>query len=88
MSILIKKIPVETRSDSQLSLQIHETNTFRNNEVVRTGNVLCVVIDQKLGLEDDGTLAVMLDSHQIDKLIGQLLTAKAELKVMNKNINK
>lgn len=83
MSKLIKKIPVETRSDSQLSLQIHETNTYRDNEVVSTDNILCIVINQELGLEDDGILAVTLDSHQIDKLIGQLIIAKAELKVRN-----
>lgn len=88
MSTLIKTIPVETRSDAQLSLQIHEIKTYQNDEVISVDNRLCVVIDQRLGLEDDGTLAVMLVSHQVDKLISQLLTAKAELEVRNKNINK
>lgn len=79
MSTLIKEIPVETRSDQQMSLQIHEVEVTRCDIIVNKEKALYVVIEQHLGLDDDGLLAVRLSPSQISKLIGQLLIAKAEI---------
>lgn len=86
MSILIKKIPVETRSDQQMSLQVHEVEVTRCNIIVNKEKALYVVIEQHLGLDDDGLLAVRLSPSQISKLIGQLLIAKAEIETRNKDL--
>ena len=85
MSILIKKIPVETRCDQQMSLQVHEVEVTRCDIIVKKENILCVVIEQHLGLDDDALLAVTLSPSQVDKLIGQLFVAKAEIETRNKN---
>lgn len=86
MSILIKKIPVETRCDQQMSLQVHEVEVTRCDIIVKKENILCVVIEQHLGLDDDALLAVTLSPSQVDKLIGQLFVAKAEIETRNKNL--
>ena len=86
MSILIKKIPVETRCDQQMSLQVHEVEVTRCDIIVKKENILCVVIEQHLGLDDDALLAVTLSPSQVDKLIGQLFFAKAEIETRNKNL--
>lgn len=86
MSTLIKEIPVETRSDQQMSLQVHEVEVTRCNIIVNKEKALYVVIEQHLGLDDDGLLAVRLSPSQISKLIGQLLIAKAEIETRNKDL--
>ena len=86
MSILIKKIPVETRCDQQMSLQVHEVEVTRCDIIVKKENILCVVIEQHLGLDDDALLAVTLSPSQVDKLIVQLFVAKAEIETRNKNL--
>lgn len=45
-----------------------------------------MVIEQHLGLDDDALLAVTLSPSQVDKLIGQLFVAKAEIETRNKNL--
>lgn len=86
MSTLIKEIPVETRSDQQMSLQVHEVEVTRCDMIVNKEKALYVVIEQHLGLDDDGLLAVRLSPSQISKLIGQLLIAKAEIETRNKDL--
>lgn len=86
MSTLIKEIPVETRSDQQMSLQVHEVEVTRCDIIVNKEKALYVVIEQHLGLDDDGLLAVRLSPSQISKLIGQLLIAKAEIETRNKDL--
>lgn len=86
MNTLIKTFPVETSSDQQLSLQVHKVNHYRSDVLTYTEVVACAVIKQELGLEDDGILSVMLNQSQIDKLIGQLFIAKAELEIRNKEL--
>ena len=87
MSRLIKKIPVETCSDQQMSLQVHEVEVTRADLVAYKENALYVVIEQYIGLDDDGLLAVRLSPSQISKLIGKLLIAKAEIETKHKDLH-
>ena len=45
---------------------------------------MSIVLVQELGFDDDGYLATTLKAEQIDKLIGQLVCAKAEIENKNK----
>ena len=45
---------------------------------------MSIVLVQELGRDDDGCLVTTLKAEQIDKLIGQLVCAKAEIENKNK----
>lgn len=83
----IKVIPVKTSNDTLMSLQISKVKTYRCNKVVKQEWTMSLVLDQALGLEDDGCLATMLSPEQIDSLIGQLVCAKAEVEMRNKQLH-
>lgn len=83
----IKVIPVQTNSDTLMSLQISKSKTYGcNNKLVSQEWEMSIVLNQELGLDDDGCLVTTLKAEQIDKLIGQLVCAKAEIENKNKGL--
>ena len=83
----IKVIPVQTNSDTLMSLQISKSKTYGcNNKLVSQEWEMSIVLNQELGLDDDGCLVTTLKAEQIDKLIGQLVCAKAEIENKNKSL--
>ena len=83
----IKVIPVQTNSDTLMSLQISKSKIYGcNNKLVSQEWEMSIVLNQELGLDDDGCLVTTLIAEQIDKLIGQLVCAKAEIEIKNKSL--
>ena len=84
----MKTIEVETNSDTQMRLHICECHIENEYGISKPFYELCISLKKETGEEGDGTQITTLNGSQILRLVGQLLTARAELEVKNKNINK
>ena len=73
----IKVIPVQTNSDTLMSLQISKSKTYGcNNKLVSQEWEMSIVLNQELGLDDDGCLVTTLKAEQIDKKKNKIIDAE------------
>lgn len=79
----MKTIEVETTSDTQMCLHVCECHIENEYGISKPFYELGISLKKETGEEDDGTQITTLNVSQILRLIGQLLTAKAELEVRN-----
>ena len=81
----IGTIKVETSTDTSMTMFICESHTVNEYGVSKPFYELGITLSKNVGEPNDGTQFTTLNESQILRLIGHLLTAKAELEVRNKN---